>query len=933
MPENFSIQARNANNLPITNPQETRSEEGYLKNLTVEATLEILSGGEIKNENGDYTIDENGLSLQIVSESLVAGANKIKWKGVDGTPFVDFYGVFEPNTEPFPPPDNSQTYVILDILTGNTRLFLIRNMSVEIGKKLFVLSEDNSFSKDTGSIITEGGIGIEKNAYVGKDLSIGGSFFINGKHELNTSVSTTYTVASSVSSVLVNDSSALGATITLPSGELGFGRVIFVKDITGSAGGASIVIQRQGSDTIDGTTSISLTTSYQGVQLINTKPNVWSVVDIAVSPGGSGTVTSIATNNGITGGTITATGTIGLTGQALALHNLATNGIIARTGSGTVAARTITAGTGISISNGDGVSGNPTITALNNGTVTSVGGTGTVSGLTLSGTVTTSGNLTLGGTLSVTASNFASQTAKTFLAAPNGSAGTPTFRAIVASDVPTLNQNTTGNALSIKANNSSGVLQVTGPTNGNTRVMTVPNANFTVARTDAAQTFTGTQTFSSTISGSITGNAATVTNGVYITGNQSISGTKTFEPGITVGTGSALASDTGIVFSYQPVAGGTSSLKLIGPEVVSVGGTQIRLPASSGTVALTSQLPTVNNGTLSLGVSGVGLSGTATFTANQSGNSTFTVTSNATSSNTANAIVARNASGNFTANTITAALSGNATTATTLQNARNIGGTSFNGSANIEIIRVKANNSSGVLQVTGPTNGNTRVMTVPNANFTVARTDAAQTFTGTQTFSSTIAGSINGNAATVTNGVYTSGNQNIGGTKTFTAQTTLFGDSSFVIDGSTGSGIVSLIRNGNGLLISNVDLGTVFELTDAGNLIIAGALTQSGSPSDSRFKNNLSTLNNSLEKIHQLNGYSFTWNSSSFSPNKTDAGILANEVEAVLPEIVYEIEKNKEKYKAVNYNGLVALLIESVKELSVKINDLQNEIEEIKNNE
>ena len=80
------------------------------------------------------------------------------------------------------------------------------------------------------------------------------------------------------------------------------------------------------------------------------------------------------------------------------------------------------------------------------GTVTSVGGTGTVSGLTLSGTVTTSGNLTLGGTLAVTASNFASQTANTVLAAPNGAAGVPTFRTLVAADIPTLNQNTTGNA-------------------------------------------------------------------------------------------------------------------------------------------------------------------------------------------------------------------------------------------------------------------------------------------------------------------------------------------------------------------------------------------------------------------------------------------------------------------------------------------------------
>jgi hypothetical protein len=52
--------------------------------------------------------------------------------------------------------------------------------------------------------------------------------------------------------------------------------------------------------------------------------------------------------------------------------------------------------------------------------------------------VTTSGSLTLGGTLAVTPSDFASQTANTFLAAPNGSSGTPTFRGIVAADVPAL---------------------------------------------------------------------------------------------------------------------------------------------------------------------------------------------------------------------------------------------------------------------------------------------------------------------------------------------------------------------------------------------------------------------------------------------------------------------------------------------------------------
>jgi hypothetical protein len=61
-----------------------------------------------------------------------------------------------------------------------------------------------------------------------------------------------------------------------------------------------------------------------------------------------------------------------------------------------------------------------------------------------------------------------------------------------------------------------------------------------------------------------------------------------------------------------------------------------------------------NNGTLTLNVSGSGLSGSQTFTANQSTAATFTVTSNATSANTASTIVFRDASGNFTAGIVTA---------------------------------------------------------------------------------------------------------------------------------------------------------------------------------------------------------------------------------------------------------------------------------------
>lgn len=56
----------------------------------------------------------------------------------------------------------------------------------------------------------------------------------------------------------------------------------------------------------------------------------------------------------------------------------------------------------------------------------------------------------------------------------------------------------------------------------------------------------------------------------------------------------------------------------------------------------------------------------------------------------------------------------------------------------LTVKNIRSNATTGVLQVNGPTAAATRTMTVPDANFTVARTDAAQTFTGDQTFSSSI---------------------------------------------------------------------------------------------------------------------------------------------------------------------------------------------------
>ncbi|RLD74169.1 MAG: hypothetical protein DRJ07_19920, partial [Bacteroidetes bacterium] len=94
--------------------------------------------------------------------------------------------------------------------------------------------------------------------------------------------------------------------------------------------------------------------------------------------------------------------------------------------------------------------------------------------------------------------------------------------------------------------------------------------------------------------------------------------------------------------------------------------------------------------------------------------------------------------------------------------------------------------------------------------------------------------------------------------------------------------------------------------------------------SDKRWKKNISTLNSSLDKIIKLRGVTFDWNIERYPDkgfdNSIQIGVIAQEVEKVLPELV---KTDTDGYKAVAYDKLTAVLIEAVKEQQKQIEELK----------
>ena len=111
-----------------------------------------------------------------------------------------------------------------------------------------------------------------------------------------------------------------------------------------------------------------------------------------------------------------------------------------------------------------------------------------------------------------------------------------------------------------------------------------------------------------------------------------------------------------------------------------------------------------------------------------------------------------------------------------------------------------------------------------------------------------------------------------------------------------------------------------FQMDMAGNLTMAGNIT---AYSDIRLKENIKVIPDALSKVQRLRGVTFTRNDTE-DLEKLHTGVIAQEVEAVLPEAVSE---DNDGIKNVAYGNMVGLLIESIKELKAEVDDLKTQLE------
>ena len=113
---------------------------------------------------------------------------------------------------------------------------------------------------------------------------------------------------------------------------------------------------------------------------------------------------------------------------------------------------------------------------------------------------------------------------------------------------------------------------------------------------------------------------------------------------------------------------------------------------------------------------------------------------------------------------------------------------------------------------------------------------------------------------------------------------------------------------------------TIKDIVASGDITAQGNVT---AYSDRRFKTDIFSIENALSTVQQLQGVYYT----KVSTTTKNIGVIAQDVEKVLPEVVHT-DSSPEQMKSVAYANLTAVLIEAVKELSKKVQDLESRLDQ-----
>jgi len=333
----------------------------------------------------------------------------------------------------------------------------------------------------------------------------------------------------------------------------------------------------------------------------------------------------------------------------------------------------------------------------------------------------------------------------------------------------------------------------------------------------------------------------------------------------------------------------------------------------------TPTIPTVNNGTLTVQGTGV-LGGSGTFTANDSTSPTISITHDSVS-RTNNTSTANPDHGDpFTViDSITTSTEGHVTAV----NTKTV--TLPADAAGVTSITAGTGLSGGTINTTGTialSHLGIESLTDPNADRILMWDDSA-TATAWLTVGSGL--SLSGTTLTATATSLTAGKGIDINSSAIDVENDIREHATQIIGNNAGE---HTSYNANDIVwyVGN----TASMQLDAANqdLLVKGDVVAYSTTtfSDEALKDNIITIDSALDKVNAMRGVEYDWNTGK-KEGKHDIGVIAQEVEKILPEIVYSKKDfDGNEFKTVDYEKITAVLIEAVKELSQEVTELKKQI-------